>query len=244
MMTTRSRVYYSAGELTAWRCFKYKVTVDREVRYFSTTFANFEWFPGQVMKSDFERGDECKGFYSFKTHQLAIDAFSVFDQKCLFLLGKIEIWGDIDEHVDGYRSQFARILFVEAPPWLDPDACRWMRVQVFTPNNDLLINEVGLATHVSWPTEVFAYLDKISWCNDLFRTVQTSRVRLTDLDTKIYTEVPLPRTVPPGDLLSFASRSLCWTISGNIHFPVRNRRNEHRWRELAQKLQSTQKGTR
>ena len=66
---------------------------------------DYVWHPEQPASGDVR----FHGIYSFKQVIRTRDQYGYPASDGPFLFGSVKIWGEIVEHEDGYRSQFARI---------------------------------------------------------------------------------------------------------------------------------------
>lgn len=86
------------GEITAWRGWNINDGRLRSI-YFDSM-----WPPGDIFKADGDPLTSSAGIYAHKT----LDQLR--DQEDVAVYGKVELWGEIVEHVNGYRAQFADIV--------------------------------------------------------------------------------------------------------------------------------------
>lgn len=89
------------GEIIAFR--GWNIT---EGGFLKSMSANVIWGPGEVMEGKTKSMEEHCGVYAFKTakdflSQLADD---------MDIYGRVALWGDIIEHENGYRAQYAKII--------------------------------------------------------------------------------------------------------------------------------------
>ena len=97
-----------AGEIIAYRAWRVlERTWKRETddRLHSVHREDYVWHPEQPASGDVR----FHGIYSFKQVIRTRDQYGYPTSDGPFLFGSVKIWGEIVEHEDGYRSQFARI---------------------------------------------------------------------------------------------------------------------------------------
>ena len=88
------------GEITAWRCWRVK---DGFLR---STSRDDIWPTREPMDGKVESKNGGGGIYCFKNERKLLNS-GVGSNGGVY--GTIDIWGDIVEHDDGYRAQFARV---------------------------------------------------------------------------------------------------------------------------------------
>ena len=98
-----------AGEIIAyrvWRVFERNWNWRTHDRLHSVYREDYVWHPEQPASGDIR----FHGIYSFK---YVIDSRKQYGYPTtpgIFLFGSVKIWGEIVEHEEGYRSEFARIV--------------------------------------------------------------------------------------------------------------------------------------
>lgn len=96
------------GEIEAFRC--WQVAGD-----FLLSMNGFVWLPGEPMTGENVGVDNTNGVHAFK----AIDGARYFSQGCEYptAIGRVWLWGDIIEHEEGYRAQYAKPLEILQVAW-------------------------------------------------------------------------------------------------------------------------------
>ena len=98
-----------AGDIIAYRA--WRVFEERnwkrqaDYRLHSVHREDYVWHPEQPASGDVR----FHGIYSFKQVIRTHDQYGYPTRDGPFLFGSVKIWGEIVEHEDGYRSEFARI---------------------------------------------------------------------------------------------------------------------------------------
>lgn len=90
-----------AGEVTAWRCWRINKG------FLRSCFVESIWAPGEPMTGT---PNSHFGIHAWKTLAKTLD-YGLHDVAGggPFVIGQIELWGDIIEHEHGYRAEFAAI---------------------------------------------------------------------------------------------------------------------------------------
>lgn len=88
-----------AGEIIAYRCWQFS----KSQLWLKSYSANKMWNPGEPMEGDVVQ----YGVHCFK-HLPYADEYCI-NQGTPHIIGTIEIWGEIVEHENGYRAQYAAI---------------------------------------------------------------------------------------------------------------------------------------
>jgi hypothetical protein len=90
-------------------------------RLHSVLMQDYVWDPDEPASGDVRT----HGIYSFRNVVRSKEEYSYsLSDNGLLLFGKIKIWGELVEHENGYRSQFAKLLSLDsgAPELLDNSA--------------------------------------------------------------------------------------------------------------------------
>lgn len=96
-----------AGEITAWRA--WRVYYDGGQLCLQSTGMETLWVPGVPMST--MRGyrwglQEGAGVHAFKTKA---EVMRKFPPKFGFIVGEVELWGEIVEHDNGYRAEYGAV---------------------------------------------------------------------------------------------------------------------------------------
>lgn len=96
------------GEIVAWRC--WLVRPDGFIR---SCAADAVWAPGEPMTGDIGKdGTGSLGIHAWKT---ARGALTYGTGQGPNVIGKVALWGEVVEHAEGYRAEFAKPVSFE---WL------------------------------------------------------------------------------------------------------------------------------
>lgn len=114
------------GEIAAYRIWKNDNGVLRSITQ------STPWFPGQIMKAEFNGDDEAgyaAGIYAMRTVGDALEMAREYEmywrnpfQETIrhaldAVIGKVHLWGEVVEHEHGYRAEYCKIVsFLKAPP--------------------------------------------------------------------------------------------------------------------------------
>ena len=118
-----------AGEITAWRAWRV-----REGRLYSVYMESCEWRPGKPMMAIGAIGEYC-GVHAFKDrgraeNYLMMHTLNQIEAAIMrhyidgFALGTVDLWGEVIEHQDGYRAEFAQVASLDQTVGFDLDALR------------------------------------------------------------------------------------------------------------------------
>ncbi len=92
-----------AGEIIAWRA--WHIRNDGEL--WSVVATDKSWSPDQPMRGDPAGG---YGIHAYKgPHGPVLDSYVTRGGDTLWVIGEVALWGDIIEHTEGYRAEFARV---------------------------------------------------------------------------------------------------------------------------------------
>jgi hypothetical protein len=94
----------TVGELIGWRIWKVRPT-DRLLESYS---AERIWLPGEPMEGQPDDHGGA-GVWAFKEAYRA----AVKSQECFSALGTVWLWGNVIEHAEGYRAEFAEIRSID-----------------------------------------------------------------------------------------------------------------------------------
>jgi hypothetical protein len=97
-----------AGEIVAfraWRVLERNWRRETDDRLHSVHREDYVWHPEQLASGDVR----FHGVYSFKQVISSLEQYGYPARNGRFLFGSVKIWGEIVEHEEGYRSEFARI---------------------------------------------------------------------------------------------------------------------------------------
>lgn len=117
------RVGITVGELVGWRIWRVRSPDTLLVSY----SADRIWLPGEPMEgtpSDYNGA----GVWAFKDADRAAAKCGELSQAAL---GSVRLWGEVIEHQDGYRAQFAEVRSID---WAGPESVR------LTPSYDTPVN--------------------------------------------------------------------------------------------------------
>lgn len=90
------------GEIIAWRAWNV-----RDEDLLSVVADGKIWSPTEPMQGDAAGG---YGVHAYKgPHGPVLDEYVRRNSDKLWVIGEVAMWGDIIEHEDGYRSEFARV---------------------------------------------------------------------------------------------------------------------------------------
>ncbi len=103
-----------AGEVEAFRC--WKLGQDGLLR--SVVMDDFVWQPGEIVEGDVQAGD---GIHGFKSIILAAKYAGSEDG---YVTGTIWMWGEVHEHMRGYRASKASIRSIDDSAFYDAPALR------------------------------------------------------------------------------------------------------------------------
>jgi hypothetical protein len=70
---------------------------------------DYVWDPDKPASGDIRR----HGIYSFRHVIRSTEEYSYSVGHATLLFGKVKIWGEIVEHQNGYRSEFAKVLSLD-----------------------------------------------------------------------------------------------------------------------------------
>jgi hypothetical protein len=109
-----------AGEITAWRCWRVVPALVKDELYCCSVVRMVVWPPSEPMTGDVVAG---LGVFSWKSKSAARSygraQYSTGDR---LVMGSIKIWGEVVEHEDGYRAEYAQIESIDEvvcfPSWL------------------------------------------------------------------------------------------------------------------------------
>lgn len=87
-----------AGEIRAWRCWRL------HHGFLRSATAQAVWAPGEVMTGDVS----VAGVHAWKTQSKALEYGLEGNSPIIF--GEVDLWGEVVEHEDGYRAEFAAIV--------------------------------------------------------------------------------------------------------------------------------------
>ena len=100
--TTLKTAEVKVGEIIAWRAWNI-----RGDQLFSVVAAGKPWSPTEPMQGDPAAG---YGVHAYKgPHGPVLDSYVTSSSPELWVIGEVALWGDIIEHEDGYRAEFARV---------------------------------------------------------------------------------------------------------------------------------------
>jgi hypothetical protein len=103
-----------AGEITAYRAWKL-----RDGKLYSLIMDYFLWEPGKVVEGNAsEYGQGINGFKNLSDLVKYLDPLSYSDP-FRFVIGTVDLWGDIYEHEFGYRASKASIASILDSPHYD-----------------------------------------------------------------------------------------------------------------------------
>jgi hypothetical protein len=85
----------------------------------SCVYSDFVWKPGEIMVGDPSQNDA--GIYAFKSVLLLHNYGSVEKGT---VTGTVDLWGEVYEHANGYRAQYAAISSIDDSPYYDAKAIR------------------------------------------------------------------------------------------------------------------------
>ena len=89
------------GEIETYRA--WRVIHDRLLSFNGTL-----WMPGVPMEGDVFEFTQEMGVYSWKDARSAFNYGTAMEHGTRIAIGRVKIWGEVVEHLLGYRSQFAR----------------------------------------------------------------------------------------------------------------------------------------
>jgi hypothetical protein len=95
----------TVGEFVGWRVWKY----DRG--YLKSTYMATAWFPEDIMTGHVGFGNKQGGIYAFRDKGHALEMLIATNPPAF--LGSIELWGDVYEHQNGFRGQYASIRTID-----------------------------------------------------------------------------------------------------------------------------------
>lgn len=91
-----------AGEIIAWRAWRI-----HNDTLMSVVADGKEWSATEPMAGDAAAG---YGVHAYKgPHGPVLDSYVTAGSSELWVIGEVALWGDIIEHEDGYRAEFARV---------------------------------------------------------------------------------------------------------------------------------------
>jgi hypothetical protein len=94
----------------AWRVFEPRWWWKGNDRLHSVYVQHYVWDPDEPASGDVRT----HGIYSFRNMVRSKEEYSYpLSDNGLLLFGKIKIWGELVEHENGYRSQFAKLLSLD-----------------------------------------------------------------------------------------------------------------------------------
>ncbi len=91
-----------AGEIIGYRAWVLGHELLRSVH------ADYTWTPGVQVAHERPRAHGT-GFHAFKTLRQAVEIYSCYATGAEVVFGSIAMWGDVIEHQNGYRAEFAAI---------------------------------------------------------------------------------------------------------------------------------------
>ena len=93
---------FKIGEIVAYRAWAYR---DGTIR--SVVYDNYLWLPGGIQFDPEKSVYEGFGFHAFKDMHDALEQFHHL--YTLVIFGEVYLWGEVIEHENGYRAQYAKI---------------------------------------------------------------------------------------------------------------------------------------
>jgi hypothetical protein len=91
-----------AGEIIAWRAWHIK-----DDNLLSVVAEGKTWSATEPMVGNPAAG---YGVHAYKSpHGPVLDSYVTREHTNLWVIGEVAMWGDVIEHADGYRSEFARV---------------------------------------------------------------------------------------------------------------------------------------
>ena len=93
----------------AWRVFKPHWWWKGDDRLHSVLMQDYVWHPNEPASGDVQT----HGIYSFRDVIRSNEEYSYSVSHATLLFGRVNIWGEIIEHENGYRSQFGKIVSLD-----------------------------------------------------------------------------------------------------------------------------------
>jgi hypothetical protein len=104
-----------AGEVKAYRCWD----LHGDGFLHSCVYSDYIWKPGEIAEGDPSKPHE--GVYAFKS-VLLLNNYGSIEKGTV--TGTVDLWGEVYEHADGYRAQYAAISSIDESPYYDAKAIR------------------------------------------------------------------------------------------------------------------------
>lgn len=105
-----------AGEIVAYRAWRL-----RGGKLYSVHQSDFCWEPGTTVEGTPESGN---GVHAFKSLLLLSEYGTYYQKYDVIVTGTVDLWGEVYEHVRGYRASKAAIRSIDNSPDYDAKALR------------------------------------------------------------------------------------------------------------------------
>jgi hypothetical protein len=101
-----------AGEVTGYRCW---LIDPSDGLLHSCVYTDYVWKPGEIAEGT-PGDDPHAGIYAYKS---VLDLHNYGSPDAMHVSGTIDMWGEVYEHLRGYRAQYAAIASIDESPHYD-----------------------------------------------------------------------------------------------------------------------------